>query len=830
MATPTLADLLRRYRATAGLTQEALAERARLSTRAVSDLERGARRLPRPATIALLAAALNLSAAERAALQAAARRPIAPTPAAFEDHDAPLPPELCPLTPLLGRAQEVATICTLLRRPDVRLLTLVGPGGVGKTRLAVQAAANLWPAFADHVAIVSLAPLRDPELVVAAIAQAVGVKETGSRPLLAGLCAALGGKEILLLLDNFEHVLEAAPAIVDIVSAGPRVKVLVTSREALRLRGEREIDVPPLETPPRSASSDRAALARNPAVALFVERAQATNPGFEMTSANAPAVGEICRRLDGLPLAIELAAARVKVLPPNALLQRLEPRLEILSGGARDLPERQQTMRRTLDWSYDLLDSAEQALFRCLGIFAGGWTLEAATAVYAAPERTKPLLDGLTSLVEKSLLRIRELADGSPRFHMLETVRAYALERLAAAGDVDMEMTRRRHAHYYLTLTSEVAPHLSGPEQAAWLARLAQEHDNLRAALQWTCDSGESETGLRLAGNIWRFWYARSHLSEGRRWLEALLETAGNAVAPALRAEALARLATLATEQGDYGRAVALAESSLSLCAEVHDMYGSAEALNVLASVAQYQGAYEQSMSLYQRGLAVYRQVGDKAGSARALNNMAAVARAQGDASRAATLFEQSLALGRGLGDVWSIATALDNLGEVARDQGAFEQAAALHEESLALRRGLEDRWGSADSLTNLGRLAAMQGHYQRAWNLYHSGLALYQEVGDTWGESLCLEGLAGTCVGQGRMEEAARLLGAAEGLRDAIGTPLPPADLDAHGRLVDMVRAALGEAAFHAAGTAGHRDPHRQRDVQGSERLGAPVGQEGGL
>ena len=518
---PPFADLLKRYRRAAGLTQEALAERARLSVRAISDLERGVKQRPYKDTVALLAAALDLSAPERATFAAAAcqHHPAAPARSPHPSPPATLP---APPTPLVGRAGEVATVCGLLRRAEVRLLTLTGSGGVGKTHLALQVAETLGDRYPDGVVFVDLAPLRDPGLVASTIARALGVKEAGGRPLLETLITQLRTRRVLLLLDNCEHLLAAAPQVGELLAACCGLTVLATSRAALHLRGEHEVAVPPLALPDPAQGADPAALARVAAVALFVERVQAVQPAFQLTAANAPAVAEICRRLDGLPLAIELAAAYSKVLAPPALLAHVERRRLLLTGGTRDAPARQQTLRATIAWSYGLLEAAEQALFGRLAVFVGGCTLEASEAVCTA-DGALPIdaQRGLAALVDKSLLRVTEGTDAEPRFSMLETIREYALEQLAASGQA--ETLRRQHAAYFLALAEAIVPQLIEPQEARWLARLEEEHDNLRAALQWFVDHDETEKAARLAAALRWFWDTHGHVGamEGRAtWLQ----------------------------------------------------------------------------------------------------------------------------------------------------------------------------------------------------------------------------------------------------------------------------------------------------------------------
>jgi predicted ATPase/transcriptional regulator with XRE-family HTH domain/uncharacterized protein HemY len=740
----TFARLLRRYRLENGLTQEALAERARLSREAVSALERGERQYPRPDTVELLAEALELPDEERDALLAAATRPLRPrtdpppttmpagevVPAAPMIHAPQLP---VPPTSLLGRAEELANVRALLIEEGTRLLTLSGPGGVGKTRLALAVATTCRDAFADGVVFVPLASHTAPALLADTIAHAAGAHEQGDRRPEEALVAHLRDRRLLLVLDNFEHLLPAAPLLAELLAACPCLTLLVTSRSILRLRGEQVLPVPPLPLPDATSSPAVEALATAAAVALFLDRARAVWPEFALTPENAADVGAICRRLDGLPLAIELAAARIRLLPPRALLARLERRLPTLTGGPRDLPERQRTLCAALAWSYDLLSRAEQALLRRLSVFAGGATLEAVETVCRLDSAQEAdALEWLAALVDHSLLRQEEPESGEPRLVMLETVRDYGLEQLAASGE--REATEEAHARYYLALAEAAEPALRGPEQARWLERLDAEHDNLRAALGWAHDQREVDLELRLAGALWRFWWTRGYLNEGRRWLEAAL-TGGEQGSRAARARALNGAGNLAELQGDYGRAAALHEEALALGRALGDKQSIARSLGNLGNLAQRQGNYERAAALYEEALALYRELGETASIAIALNNLGSVAFVQDDCGRAATLFEESLALYRMLGDKIGSAALLMGLGLVASRQANYGRAAALLEEGLTLQRKLGDRSGSVlASLTGLGEVVYLQGDYGRAVALLEEGLALGRELGDKQG------------------------------------------------------------------------------------------------
>jgi len=833
--------LLRRYRRAAGLSQEALAERAGLTAQGISALERGLRRAPYRETVRLLAEALGLSREERASLDAAVTRRRGPSLHAAAHQDEQQRYDLLPAAPnpLIGREHDEAAAVHLLTHDETRLLTLTGPGGVGKTRLAMQVGEGLHDRYADGVVFVSLASLNDSSLVIAAVARALGVPVRGESSLLEIMSAHLRDRRMLLVLDNFEHVVEAAPVVHALLASCRRLTVLTTSRAPLHIQGEHELAVPPLATPDAAPLPPAADLARYASVTLFVSRARAAQPSFALTEANAVAIVAICRQLDGLPLAIELAAARIKLLPPPALLARLDgdpnaTPLRLLTGGARDAPARQQTLRNTIAWSYDLLSAEERRVFQDLAIFAGGATLEAAEAVCAAGADhalgLPNVLDVLSSLVDKSLVQVDESSgdvavgvDGGSRVTMLQTIREYGLERLEASGEWDE--IGARHAAYYLALAERAAPGLTGPEQSAWLALLGREEDNLRAALDWASRSGGRdgepvlngngpgiEIGLRLGSALWRFWHTRGQVSEGRAWLEKLLALSrpvGND-APSLASQtrALDAASALATEQGDHQRAATLLEESLRLYRRLGDPRGAATATNILGSVALRQGDYRRATALYEECLAARRDLTDSRGTAVALNNLGIVARYEGDHQRAASLHEESLAIKRTLGDPRGIAFSLNNLGEVALDRGDDERATVLFAESLALFEEHDGRWGIALLLTNLGNLARRQGHYERATMRYKRSLALYREMDNRVDVGECLEGLASVADAQGRPWRAAQLFGASAALRAAAGTSVPPVDRAAIDAAIGRAQAALGDEAFAQAWAAGEAMP----------------------
>jgi len=697
------------------------------------------------------------------------------------------------LSSFVGREQQIVELGDLLGR--TRLLTLTGLGGIGKTRLATQLAAALIGNYSDGVWLVRLDAFADPSLVPTAIASVLGVREQPGRSLLEVLADAVGSRDLLLVLDNCEHLIrpcaECAEALLE---ACPRLHLLVTSRSPLRLRGERVVVVPPLSLPNADLDSSPALAGRAEAVMLFVERAQTVWPGFMLTPANAAVVTEICRRVDGLPLAIELAAARMRMLPPKALLDQLGKGLNVLVGGPRDLPMRQQTLRATLDWSHSLLAAGQQALFRRLSVFVGGFSLEAAQAV-CDPEHDLPfeILDGLEELVDQSMVHQEVLSEDVVRFRLLETVREYALERLVESGEAGR--LGQQHARYFLSLAETAEPQLQGPGQAAWLERLEQEHDNLRAALRCCVAQGEVEQSLRLGAALWRFWHIHGHLTEGREGLAAVLELGGTqmrdgpraaahagalngagvlalrqgdyAAARSLLEESLAirrdlgdrreianslgNLGMVATEQGDGVLARSLHQESLAIRRELGDRWGIAMSLQNLGEEARRQGDYELARCLLEEGLAIRRELGDQRGIAMSLLSLGVLAHDQGDYVLARSLLEASLAMSRQLRDAQGIAVSLDNLGKVAQVRGDYVLARSLHQESLAIRREQRDRRGIAVSLTNLGVVAQHQGDYALAQSLHQESLALAQELGDRRLTTFALESVAGAAANQGQ-------------------------------------------------------------------------------
>ncbi|MCG8352101.1 MAG: tetratricopeptide repeat protein [Chloroflexales bacterium] len=664
-------------------------------------------------------------------------------------------------TPFIGRAELLTVVQTQLQHPSIRLLTLTGPAGTGKTRIALQTAVQMQADFADGVFFVDLAPLSDPQLVAPAIIRTIGIPESKDS-LFDGMVAYLRPRQVMLLLDNFEHVLAAAPLITDLLAAAPQLKVLVTSRVVLRLYGEHEFAVSPMQLPDISNPPDAEQLMAYEAIDLFVQRAQAVDPSFALTAANAQSVVEICQRLDGLPLAIELAAARIKLLSPHSLLERLADRLGLLTWGARNLPQRHQTLRGTLDWSYRLLDPPTQHLFAQLAIFCGGCTIDAAEGVCGGVEAEQAtgsdqsVLDGLMTLADNSMLRQIVDAEGELRYRMLETIREYARERLEQSGEA--EMLWQRYAAYYLAFAQMIEPLLGGPQQKLWLQRLEYEVENFRAVCEWMLRHGQAENVAQLGGALWEFWRIRGFLSEGRRCLEAALVNSEQLV-PATRAKACLAAGRLARQQGDLA------------CAATH---------------------LEQS-------LALQRALGDTSGIARVLGHLGVVAYDQGQFERARMLHSESRTLWRELGDMRGEAITLANLGEVARHLGAYQQSIAFQEQSFALFHQLDDLWGIALVQSNIGMMRYVLGDYDNALRALIASLRRCIEIGEQEGMAACLERIARIDVVQKRGERAALLSGVAAQLRKQIGAPLPLSDRTQYEHDLRPARVELGEDRFTA-------------------------------
>lgn len=820
---------LKQRREALDLTQLELAGASGCSLSTIRKIELGLRR-PSKQVAALLASCLEIGPEERdvfmhfaranpqtsakqvalpslpAAPSALARHQSLPAPEALWSVSAILP---TPLASFIGRKKTLEQIRSLLWRLDIRMLTLTGPPGIGKTRLAIEVASSLVSDFMDGVRFISLAPISDPNLVLPKIAQLLTLSDTGGTPLEAALAEYLRGKNILLLLDNFEQVVEAAPALSRVMQAAPGVKALITSRVPLGIYGEHEVNIPPMRLPDRKVLSVRQ-LEQFESIQLFAHRAHNADPDFRMTSAHAQTVAEICRRLDGLPLAIELAAARCRLYSPADILSRLEDRFAFLAGTARDAPIHQRTLHAAIDWSYNLLNESERRLFRCIGVFAGGFTVEAACAV-GAPSALPILVE---SLADKNMLTRRLSGPGaqnSPptRYRMLMTIREYALKQLAASGEE--KEARLRHAQYYLALAEQANANIYGPDQAAWLDRLELEHDNLRAALGWLLHEGHGHSGLTgqallLAATLHRFWYSRGYITEARRWLDRALNNA-NAIACKLQdiafrtahARVLDSAGWLARTQGDYQQAHSYFESGLALSRDLKDKEGIAHRLNGLAQLALDRLDYKQALALYSEALDLARQSVDKLLMARTLNNMAGAFRNTGDYEGARRYYLQSAALFQELGDKGNLATPLINLALLAMDVENYAEARRYQSQALALSRELGHKESLAFLLAFVGQRAVEEGDFAEAERAYAEALPLVRDLDYKLALAICLEGLAIMWAKLGKPAEAVGLWAGAHSIRQAIAAPLPTPSRARYEQRLGQARTELGEEAFEA-------------------------------
>ncbi|HEU5099251.1 MAG TPA: tetratricopeptide repeat protein [Roseiflexaceae bacterium] len=803
---------LKQQRRALDLSREQLAGQIGCSISLLEKLETGERR-PSRQVVARIALCLSIPVEQRDAFLAAARAGRAPhdvgqvptrtaPSAAVLPHTSHLP---SPMTSFIGREWEIATVAARLRTPDVRLLTLTGAGGVGKTRLALQIGSALHDAFPNGVWFVNLAPISDPALVLPTIAQTLGVREQAGMSRVAILRAALHEQQLLLLLDNFEQVVVAAPELALLLAEVPGLKLLVTSREALRLSGEHVMVVAPLAVPDTAVALAAEQLTQYAAAQLFVTRAQAASDQFRLTDANAPAVAAICARLDGLPLAIELAAAWVPLFPPAALLERLERRLPFLIRGPRDLPARQQTIRNTIEWSYHLLHAGEQTLFARLGVFVGGCTLEAAEDVCNANgDLSMEIIDGVAALVGQSLLRQEEGVDSGPRFTMLETIREYALERLVESGEA--EAVQRQHAQHFLALAEEGEPQLYFTMRARWLECLEREHDNLRAALRWFTDQQAVEAGLHLGGLLCPFWDTRGHLTEGRRWLAELLALAAAHPRTAARAKALLGAGNLAYAQGDYTSVEQFVTESLSIARQVGDWESVAWSQYRLGVIAVLRGQYAVANTYLDESHARFRTMVDQRGASWALAALGWLMHFQGDTAAARPLLEESVAIFRQVRDTYGTAEALHLLAQVVERQNDLTTARAYEEESLAIWRETGDPRNMAFTFVVLGRLAFSQGDNLAARGLWNEGLAIAAKVQDPWCIGCFLGSFVALAAAEHQPTRALRLRAAADAAFQMVGTPLPLAtgELAERGRTQAMlVVDAATQAAAHAEGQA---------------------------
>lgn len=707
------------------------------------------------------------------------------------------------VTPLLGRFHATEAVCEILLRPGVRLVTLIGPPGVGKTRLAMQVARQVQSSFREGACFVTLAPLQEAERVLSAIAQAIDLLDSG-RTIAATLADRLHHEELVLVLDNFEHVIAAAPDIARLLSSAPALKVLCTSRIPLHILGEHEFVVPPLALPYTEQPLSLADLEANPAVALFVMRARATQPDFALTADNGQQIAEICKRLDGLPLAIELAATRTKLFSPAALLARLDRRLSLLTGGLRDAPARQQTLEAAIDWSYQLLNETEKRLLAELGVFWGGWTLEAAEAICSDDLE---ILNTLTALVNHSLVQPIHLESGEVRFVMLETIREFALARLRErAESVEMQA---RHAQYFLGLAVESESGLQGPDQVTWMQRINADNNNLRAAFAWSLSGqGEIERGLQAGAALWWFWWTNGQVSEGRRWLGDLILGASekglshaSAYGPSVLGSGI-----LAFFAGDFAAALPQFEVARDLGAHLNDMITHGYAIFMIGTVLMLSNQGEEGQALLDQGAFILRQAGPSAtwhvGVTSLAQTLLSFERSDLDAAQQHA--DAGMAIFAELGQPYGIGLAFNYQGDVARLRGTYDLAAKRYQEALPLLYRAKARSEIPAVLHNFAHVLLAQENFSRAHILFAEALELHREIGNRMGMVECLLGLAFLAVKRGQPETAAILIGAAEGLLSALKAPLFAAEQAIYEQTIQIVRQVLSDTAWVEARQTG--------------------------
>lgn len=777
-----LGEVLRSLRSAALLSQEALAERSGLSTRTVSDIETGSARTPRLITVMLLAEAMGLSSEDRQRLQNAARKPVAqPAGASMFSSTSALQ-----AATLVGRDADVKSVGALLGREDVRLVTLVGPAGVGKTSLATKVAVEGAGAFEHGAVMAELAPVTEPSLVPAVVARALGIREAADATPSEAVAGYLRSRNALLVLDNLEHLLPAAAWIGALLAQCARLTILITSREALHLRAEHVYAVRPLH----SAA----------AVLLFVQRAQMVKPEFELSDANSTAVGTIVDHLDGLPLAIELAAPRLLLLPPKALAARLERRLPLLGDGATDRPERQQTMHGAIAWSYDLLSDSEQRLFRGLGVLQGGGTLDAAAAVAGDGRDERSILFRLAPLVEKNMLWLAEDADAEPRVSMLEMLREFAHERLVESGE--LADAQRRLAEYVLRFTAGAERQLTSSGQGRRLAHLERDHANIHAALEWAASSAQTEIGFQLLSELWRFWWLHGHLAEGLGWIRrflALRKGAPDPVPDVLYGKVLRGHVVLLSALGSFEEALVTCEEAIALQRRLGDDAGLGASLTSLGVIRQFCGEPDRAEEAHRESLEIRRRIGDEAGVATSLSNLSSVAYGQNDLARAAELANESVQIYRRLGHESGLAHALMKIGLVAAAEGEYARADDLFNECLRMQRAIGNTGSIMYSLGNLGAVAHKRGNDRLALERFREALELFDSVPNTSALTKTLEDIAAAIAALGDPLRAARLFGAADALRRTLRSPLFPSEQADYEAETARVRAMLGDETFDA-------------------------------
>lgn len=781
---PPLKNVLRHFRLSAGLSQDELAERSGLSTRSISDIERGLRTSPHLETIRLLTIGLDLSETERSALITAARPELHgsqthaeprtseqqrafQSPLTHASHSLPIPP-----TGMIGRERELKDVLALIEIQGARLVTLTGPGGVGKTRLCLDVAKSVSASDGRSPVFVDLSRVTRSDNIVLAVLEAFGISNDSAMAPFERLTAVVRAEPYLLVLDNFEQVLTGVQIVSDLLGAVPGIAIIVTSRVRLNLRGEHVVLVEPLELPLDDSASAEL-LARNPAVRLFIERARESHHGFDFAADNAEPVASICRRLDGLPLAIELATSWLRVLTPQELRVRLHDRLPTLGGGARDAPARQQTLRDTIGWSLDLLTQPERELFRVLGVFIGGAHLDAIQMVLSSTSTgDASMLDSLSALVDKSLIRQTIDSAGDTRFTMLETIREFAVELLDSHDE--RNAVRSAHAAWIEVLAEQAEPFLVGPDEPHWRNRLTTEQPNIRSALSWCVESEDTETGLRIGGAIWRFWATRGRLLEGLNWLERLMALPEIA-SPAVRAKAIHSLGNLEHDLGDFEAAQAHFEAGLHIRREIGDQNLIANSLNGLGLVAFAQREFDLARKLHEESLAISQEANHLVGIGNSYSNLADVEKAVGDIERSRSLQEKALAVRQTIGDNDSIGFSLYNLGSIARENEEDDAALDLLESALALFRTAEDLYGAAFALTDLGLVHIARGNTALGTASLIEAFELRQEMGDRRGLIDCLEAVIPFAVEAGHHDQAMALAESASRHRETLNAPRSP-------------------------------------------------------